>query len=502
MIMTLVETVPRTREPPCVNTRGAASSFALSLVLLGSGCTPGYHLIPPLPPPQTHYLQPNSEPVDVGSADTPRQHVSEGRNPPDEWWTLLGSGDLDRVVQLALANNHSLSSAEAHLAAARQRIAVARGPLYPQLDALASAQRTRFGATALGPLAETFPAFSAYTAGVQITYDFDVFGGTRRLVENAIATAQYESMQRDAAALSVSGNVVLQALQIASMRTQIRVVEQIVADDEHLLKLVRAMHDEGVVSRTDVLIAVSQTDHDRTLLPPLRQALCAARDALAILVGAAPADWAPPEFDLDALTLPKDLPVTLPSELVHRRPDILAAEAQLQVAGTAVGIATANLYPHVVLGAELARAGLAPGGPSEIASNLLGAFAAPVFHGGSLRAEQRAAQDEYRSAFAAYDQVVLEAFGQVADTLQALVNDADELLAQQRALDSATDSLELTRRSYEAGTNGYVEVLDAQRLRHQAQLGRVQADTQRYVDSVKLLLAAGGRVDVRLLAAR
>jgi NodT family efflux transporter outer membrane factor (OMF) lipoprotein len=481
---------------------GAGSSFALSLALLGSACTPGYHLLPPPQPPQSRYLQPNSEPVAAGSADTARQQVSAGKNPPDDWWKLLGSEDLDQVVRLALTNNKSLGSAEAHLAAARQRIAAARGPVYPQVDALASAQRTRFGATILGPEAEAFPTFSAYAAGVQVSYDFDVFGGTRRLVENTIAVAQYESMQLDAAALSVSGNVVLEAVQIASMRAQIRVVEQIVADDEHLLRLVRALHDEGVVSKTDLLIAVSQTDHDRTLLPPLRQELSAARDALAILVGTSPADWAAPQFDLERLTLPKDLPVALPSELVHRRPDILAAEAQLQVAGTAVGIATANLYPHVLLTAEVAGTGLLPGGPSEIASNLLGELAAPVFHGGSLRAQQRAAQEEYRSASAAYEQVVLEAFGQVADTLQALVNDADELLSQQRALDSATDSLELTRRSYEAGSNGYVEVLDAQRLREQALLGRVQADTQRYFDSVKLLLAAGGRVDVRLLAGR
>ena len=500
MNMILIETLVRTHRGLCMNARGAAASFVLSLALLGSGCTPGYHLLSPSPPAQTHYLQPNSEPVDAGSADTSRQHVSEGKNPPDEWWTLLGSADLDRVVQLALANNHSLRSAEGHLAAARQRIGVAKGPLYPQIDALASAQRTRLGAPVLGPEAAAFPTFSAYAAGVQVSYDFDVFGGTRRLVESAIATARYESMQRDAAALSISGNVVLQALQMASIRAQIHVVEQIVADDEHLLKLVRALHDEGVVSRTDVLIAVSQTDHDRTLLPPLRQGLSAARDALAILVGAAPADWAPPEFDLDRLTLPQDLPVALPSELVHRRPDILAAEAQLEVAGTTVGIATANLYPHVALTAQVAGMGLLPGGPSETGWNLLGEIAAPIFHGGSLRAEQRAAQDEYRSAFAAYDQVVLEAFGQVADILQALVNDADELLSQQRALDSATDSLELTRRSYEAGSNGYIDVLDAQRLREQALLGRVQADTQRYVDSVKLLLAAGGRVDVRLLA--
>jgi NodT family efflux transporter outer membrane factor (OMF) lipoprotein len=498
--MTLTETLPRICELQCNNGRRASLSCMLSAALLGFGCTPGYHLLPPAPPPQSHYFQPNSGATVNGVApDTTQQHVHEGTIPPDEWWTLLRSQDLDRVVRLALTNNQSLASAQAHLGAARQRIAAARGPLYPQFDAIATAQHTRFGAPELGPLAASFPAFSAYSTGVQVSYDFDLFGGTRRLIENAEASAQYAAMQRDAAALSISGNVVLEALQIASLRAQIRVVEQIVADDERLLKLVRAEHEEGVVAMTDVLIAVSQTDHDRTLLPPLRQGLSAARDALAILVGAAPVDWAPPDFDLDTLTLPQDLPVALPSELVHRRPDILAAEAQLQVAGTAVGIATANLYPHLVLTAELAGAGLLPAGPSEMAGDILGGLTAPLFHGGSLRAEQRAAQDDYRSAFAAYRQVVLEAFGQVSDSLHALVNDADELVSQQRALDSASDSLQLTRHSYEAGTNGYVEVLDAQRLREQALLGRVQADTQRYVDSVNLLLAAGGRVDPRLL---
>jgi NodT family efflux transporter outer membrane factor (OMF) lipoprotein len=492
---------PRICELRCSNARRAFLSCMLSVALFGSGCTPGYRLLPPAPPSESHYLQPNSGPtVDVVVADITQQHVSEGTNSPDDWWTLLRSEDLDRVVRLALANNQSLAAAQAHLAAAWQRVASARGPMYPQLDAVASIQRSRFGAPVLGPEAERFPNFSAYAAGVQVSYDFDVFGGTRRLVENAVASARYEAMQRDAATLSVSGNVVLEALQIASLGAQIRVVEQIIVDDESLLRLVRAEHDEGMVSKTDVLIALSQTDHDRTLLPPLRQGLSAARDALAILVGAAPVDWAPPEFDFDTLTLPLDLPVALPSELVHRRPDILAAEAQLQVAGTAVGIATANLYPHLILSAPLAASGLFPGGPSEVAWTLLGGLTAPIFHGGSLRAEQRAAQDDYRSAFAAYREVVLEAFGQVADSLQALVNDAGELVSQQRALDSASDSLELTRDSYEAGTNGYVEVLDSQRLREQAVLGWVEADTQRYVDSVKLLLAAGGRVDPRLVA--
>jgi outer membrane protein TolC len=186
----------------------------------------------------------------------------------------------------------------------------------------------------------------------------------------------------------------------------------------------------------------------------------------------------------------------LPSELVHRRPDISAAEAQLHAASAGLGVATANLYPHFTLSAAVGEQGLLGGGPSETALNILGGLTTPVFHGGTLTAERRAAQDEYRAAFAAYRQTVLEAFSQVAGALQALGNDAASLSTQRHALQSAGASLSLTRQAYAAGNAGYIQVLDAQRLHQQAQLGEVQANSERYVDAVKLLLAAGGRVEL------
>ena len=419
-----------------------------------------------------------------------------GKGPPERWWTLLGSADIDRLVTLALQNNRSLASANAHLAAAREHLRAARGAWYPQVDAGAGAQRTRFGATVLGPLAKDFPPFSAYAAGVEVSYDFDVFGSTRWRVEHAAASAQYESAQLEAAALSVSGNVVIEALQVAALRAQIRVAEQIVAEDEHMLGLIRAAREAGAVSQIDVLSAQSQADHDRTLLPPLQQQLSVAQDVLAVLLGAAPSDGTPHELELATLEPAGDLPVALPSELVRRRPDIDAAEAQLHEAGAAVGIATANLYPNFTLTARLAGEGLLDGGPSETAWNLLGGLTAPIFHGGALNAERRAEQDEYQGAFAAYQQTVLNAFGQVAAALQTLVNDAELLGAQQRALDSAGSSLALTRQAYQAGNAGYTQVLDAERLHSEAELGRVQADGQRYIDMAKLLLAAGGRTGI------
>ena len=473
-------------------------SVARALVLtslLAAGCTVGPNYVPPSDPTQATYVGPRSISNDTASDHT--QIVALGKAPPDDWWTLLGSEQLDRLVKLALANNQSLASAQAHLQAARERIGAARGAEFPQVDAAASAQRTRIGATVLGPQAKDFPSFSAYAGGVEVSYDMDLFGGTRRRIEYAGAEAQYEAALRDAAALSVSGNVVLQALQLASLSEQIRVVEAIVADDERMLRLIRGANAAGAVSRMDVLSAQSQTDHDRTLLPPLRQQLGVSQDALAILVGAAPADWPARDFNLRQMTLQGEIPAALPSELVHRRPDIAAAEAQLHAASASIGIATANLYPRLTLDGTIGREGLLGGGPSEAAWNVVGGLTAPIFHGGTLSAERRAAVEDYQAAFGAYRETVLEAFGQVADMLQALTNDREELSAQNRALESARESLDLTRQGYQGGNAGYVQVLDAQRLHQQAQLGSVQAETQNYVDAVKLLLAAGGHVTAR-----
>jgi NodT family efflux transporter outer membrane factor (OMF) lipoprotein len=258
---------------------------------------------------------------------------------------------------------------------------------------------------------------------------------------------------------------------------------------------VREAYEAGSVSRLDIVSAQSQLASDGTLLPPLRQDLSLARHALAIVLGQPPAGAALPELDLAQVTLPRDLPLSLPSELAHRRPDILAAEAQLHAATAAVGVATANLYPRISLSAA--------GGPQSTslahlfdpgsgAFGLAGSLLAPIFDGGTLRAQQRAAVDAMRAGAASYEQTVLVAFGQVADTLQALSHGAEQLEAQARAQDAARENLDLTRQSYAAGNVGVLQVLDAQRAYQQARLGYVRALSQRYFDTVQLFLALGG----------
>jgi NodT family efflux transporter outer membrane factor (OMF) lipoprotein len=482
------------RNPGALRRTGAFAGLVMAV--MGAGCASRVAYVRPAAPPQRQYLQTPSKTgaTEPAGGEVPR--VSLGAAPPAEWWTLLGSEQINQLVTLALKNNQTLASAQAHLAAARERVRAAQGAWYPQVDVAVAAQRTRYGAPVLGSLAKDFPPYSAYAAGPSVSYDFDVFGRTRSRVEEASSRAQYDAAQLNAVALSVAGNVVIEALQIGALRAQIRVAQGIVTDDEHSLALIRAARDAGAVSDMDVLSAQSQTDHDRTLVPPLQQELNLAQSVLASLVGLAPSDWTAPDVDLDTIRLAGSLPVALPSELVHRRPDIGAAEAQLHAASAALGVATANLYPQLTLSAALGQQGLLGGGPSETAFNVLGGLTAPLFHGGTLTAERRAAQDEYRAAYATYQQTVLDAFSQVAAALQALGTDAASLRAQQQALESASASLSLTRQAYGAGNAGYIQVLDAQRLHQEAELGQVRATSQRYVDAVKLLLAAGGRVEL------
>ena len=244
-----------------------------------------------------------------------------------------------------------------------------------------------------------------------------------------------------------------------------------------------------------VLNARAQLVADQTALPPLRQALSEAQHLLAILIGVAPADFNAPDFDLDRLRLPAPIPVSLPSELVHRRPDILQAEADLHAATAAIGVATARLYPDITLGATLTQAAPSTGNLFKGAFRGYDIFAgltAPIFHGGTLKAERQAAIEQARAANATYQETVLKAFGQVADLLEALVHDQQAVDAQRQALSVTGSALNLSRRSFQVGNSGVLDVLDAERIHQRSLSGLVEARAQQLLDSARLFVATAG----------
>jgi NodT family efflux transporter outer membrane factor (OMF) lipoprotein len=428
------------------------------------------------------------------ASSAPQQQFMLGTNPGANWWATFDSRELDALVGEAIARNQTLAAAQASVAAARELVKAEAGNLYPQLSLNGGAGRQKYGTQFLGP-SFVLPPFSYVGAGATVQYQVDYTGGIARSVEQREALAQYQKSAADAAYLALTGSVVTQAMQIAASRAQIAAVAELLAEDRNNLDLVRTAFTNGSVSRVDVLTAESQLAADEALLPPLRQQLSVAQHALAVLSGRAPGEWRPPEFSLSELQLPKQLPVSLPSELAHRRPDILAAEAQLHAATAAVGIATANLYPQITLtaaGGWQALPSQTLFARSNAAWSLISGLTAPLFNGGTLRAERRAALHELTASSSRYQEVVLESFGQVADVLDALTHDGQLLSAQSNALATATSNVALARESYSAGNTDILQVIDAQRRRLDAQLGLLRAEAQQYVDNAQLFLALGG----------
>lgn len=462
----------------------------LGLTAVLAGCKVGPEFKRPDPPTTERYT---SRTLQLESSGLDQQ-IRTGAALDREWWHLFQSDEIDAVVERALQDNRSLVAANATLAQANELANAQAGSLYPQLNMTAGVGRQKYGAQFFGTF-QKLPPFTYYALGPTVSYALDYTGGTARSVEEQFARAEYQKQQLNAAYLMVSGNAVMQCLRIALLQGEIATVEAILDEDRQNQKLVQVAFEAGSVSRTDVVSAESQLASDATSLPPLRQQLSEARHALALIMGQFPGNEAPTEFDLSRVTLPHDLPVSLPSELVRNRPDILASEAQLHAATAAVGVATSNLYPHIVLSGSLTMQStilrhLFEG--QNHAYNGIGSLTAPLFDGGALRAEKRAAVDALQASAARYQQTVLTAFGQVADSLEALDHDAEQLDAQAHAQSAARENVDLTRRSYNEGNVGVLQVLDAERLYQNARLGYVRAQAQRYMDTVQLFLALGG----------
>ena len=469
------------------------------------GCAVGPNFQRPVAPAASVY-RPSGESRPVGKAAAAAQRRAPAARPyaqqillggptVSDWWTLFDSPALDGLMRRALADNLDLAAAKATLAQAQELVAAQTGRFLPQVGFQASSGRQKYGKQFFGTLVPSVPPFTYEAFGANVSYTLDYDGAVARSVEEQQALEQYQRSELHAAQLTLTGDVAAEVVIIAATRGEIRAAARLLAEDRDNLNLVQTAFDNGSVSKLDVLTAQSQLASDQTLLPPLYQQLAMARHALAVLLGRPPAEWSQPDLELAQLRLPRRLPVSVPSQLVRRRPDILAAEAQLHAATAAVGVATANLYPQIALTATLAQETLTPAqlfNASSTAWSLIAGLTQPLFDGGTLRAQRRAALDALHASAARYQQVVLDSFGQVADLLDALDHDAQLVAAQANARDTSEASLELSRQSYQAGNSGLLEVLDAQRERQRAELGFLRAQARQYLDTIQLLLAVGG----------
>ncbi len=353
---------------------------------------------------------------------------------PAQWWTLFHSAALDQLVRQALADNPTLAAAQATLRQSQESLnALVGSALFPKVDANASVSRQKISGAAFGQPESQFSPFTLYNASVSVSYALDLFGGARRELEALRSQVDFQRFQLEGAFLTLTSNVVTTAVKEASLRAQIRATQEIVVAQDKQLELVERQLQLGGVARSDVLAQRVQVAQTRATLPPLEKELALTRHQLAVLAGRLPGEAASlPEFDLDGLELPQQLPLSLPSSLVRQRPDIRASEALLHAASAQVGVATANLYPQLTLSGSYGSEAVKPGtlfSSGTAVWNLGAGLLQPLFHGGELSAKRRAAVAAYDQAAAQYRATVLQAFQNVADVLRALEADARALQA-------------------------------------------------------------------------
>ena len=426
------------------------------------------------------------------------QKFLEQQEVPRNWWTLFGCAELDRLVEESLRANPEVKSAEAALRQALENAAAQRGAYLPTVQASFDAQRQKNAVGVLAPtLSSGTAVFNLYTPQVSVSYVPDVFGANRRQVESLAAQAEATRFELDATYLTLTANVVTTAIQEAGLRAQISGTEHVIALERESLAVLKRQLALGAVAEADVFAEDAAVAQLESTLPPLHKQLHQARDALAVLTGHLPADFAPVRFELDELVLPVDLPLGVPSQLVERRPDVRGAEAQLHSATAEVGVAMANLLPQLTITGNIGSAAtlmsdLFKGGTGFWS---IGANATQtLFQGGTLVHRKRAAEAAMDQAAATYRFTVLTAFQNVADALHALDTDADALKAASRAAEAAQKSLTVAEHQLELGSVSYLALLSAQLTYQQAVVSLAQARANRYADTAALFQALGGSI--------
>ncbi len=477
-------------------TARTAPAFALTALAaaLLSGCMLGPdHIAPGAPKVQRI----SGTPLPALTAATPvkggeAQKLVEGGVLPARWWTLFGASALDGWVDEAIANSPSLDAAEATLRQAQAIYRAETGNLYPSVTAGAGVSRNKISGAAAGG---GFPGsiFNLYDVSVSVSYGLDLWGGTRRGLEGQAALVQAEMRQTQAAYLTLVGNVVTSAIALASADAQLKTAREIATAYNDTVPLSQRRFEIGAGSRSDVIAVQSAAATAAANVPPLELQRANAANRLATLLGRYPSEFDASGFTLDSLTLPTDIPVALPSELVRRRPDIALAEAQLAVASANVGIATANQFPSLVLTAQLGTQAGKPGGLFETDVWSIGAnLTAPLLDGGRLSALKKASLARYEAAQANYRVAVLDAFRDVADALAAIEIDARGLAAQHSSYQLALENAELVDKRFRAGSANTFEVRQARLEAGVAQIRFVQALGQRYANTAALFQALGG----------
>jgi NodT family efflux transporter outer membrane factor (OMF) lipoprotein len=499
--------------------RMVRSLLLVSSAALAAGCAVGPRYHRPEAPAAAGYAP---APLPQASASArihggEAQRLISDRDIPFEWWELFKSSALNALVERAFKANPTIAAAQAALVQAQELVYAQRGYFFPAIDANYGFERQKIagnltldnvpgvegdGHNDLPPVQslDTYPHthpffYDLHTAQLTVGFVPDVFGANWRQVETLAAQRDVQRYTLEATYVTLASNVAAAAIQEASLRAQIEATREIIAADIKSLQILRDQLRLGFVMRIDVAAQEAALGQAKTLLPPLQRQLEQTRDLMRALVGNLPNDDVPQTFELDALQLPPEMPLSLPARIIEQRPDVRAAEAQLRAANAQVGVAVAAMLPQFSITGNLGGTAdefawlFRTGGPFW---SIVGSVTQPVFEGGTLLHMKRAANAALKQAAAQYQSTVIAAYQNVADTLHASLSDADALAADLDAENSAKVTYELTRRQLEVGYASTLALLSAESAYQQTLLTRVQAQATRYGDTVALFQALGG----------
>ncbi len=471
------------------------SSIVVVAGLLLASCAVGPDFKKPAAPDISGYgpggAQADTATTDVAGGEA--QRFLEDKDIPGQWWALFHSEPLNELIAEALKTNPTLDAAQASLRQAQENAAAQTGVFFPSVTGNFSSTREKISGAQQGN--PRFSSIFTFTSGaVNVSYALDVFGGERRQLESAEALADYQRYQLEAAYLTLTSNIVAAAVEEASLRAQIAATQEIIDAETEQLNLLQRQVELGGVARAAVLAQQATLSATQATLPNLQKQLAQQRVLLTALAGRFPSQEISQTFDLATLQLPQELPLSVPSKLVEQRPDIQASQAQLHSASALVGVAVANMLPQITLSASygnsVTQIGNLLSGPGiwSVGAGL----AQPLFKGGQLLHQKRAAEAAFDTAAAQYRNTVITAFQNVADALRALQSDADALAAQVAAERSAADSLAIARSQYQNGAINYATLLTAETTYQQAHINRVVAQATRFSDTAALFQALGG----------
>jgi NodT family efflux transporter outer membrane factor (OMF) lipoprotein len=481
-------------------------ALLLATVAIVAGCTSGPDYKQPDKPKEQGYTPESLDPqtaaapaVTGGNAQT----FTESRDIPGDWWTLFRSEELSGLVNEALRANPDLDAAQAALRQANETLYAQQGGLFPTLSANGQGQQAKSNGASFGSTTPPI-VYGVTSASLNVSYSPDIFGGVRRQVESQAAQVEVQRFALEATYLTLSSNVVVAAVNLASLRGQITATEQVIRLQTDAINLVQTQFNLGGASQADVLAQQANLRATQATLPPLQKQLAIQRNQLMTLLGRSPTENAGQGLQLASLHLPDDLPLSLPSQLVEQRPDVRSAEAQLRVASANIGVAVAAQLPQFSITGSFGytAAGLAsmfvPG--SQVWSIGL-SIAQTLFDGGKLDHQRKAAVAAYDQAAAKYRSTVLSAFQDVANALRSIQADAEGLAASVAAEQTAAASLNLVQQQYQLGSVNYLNLLNAQTTYQNAIINRVKAQAARYSDTAALFQALGGgwwnRTDVK-----